>query len=103
MTEKPEFKEKAVRIVWDSDEDLPALYSNHLYISHSGETEFHLVFGHLSPPITVNLEEDELPEAVMIKPVAKIVISPKAMEAFIRILNDNYEKFKKLQKGKKNE
>lgn len=103
MIDKPEFQEKVVRIFWASDEDLPALYSNHLHVSHSGETEFHLVFGHLSPPITMNLEEDELPETVKINPIAKIVISPKAMEAFVRILNDNFERYEKQQKGKKND
>lgn len=93
MAEKPEFKEKPVRILWGSDEDLPALYSNHLYVSHAGDTEFHLVFGHLSPPLTMGMEESELPGAVIIKPVAKLVVSPKVMKAFLSILNENLEKF----------
>jgi hypothetical protein len=103
MTEKPELKEKEIRILWSSDDDLPSLYANHLYVSHAGDTEFHLIFGHLSPPITLNLKEDELPENVIIKPVAKLVIGPKAMEAFLTILNDNWEKFDERQKGEKNE
>lgn len=103
MAEKPELKEKPVRILWGSDEDLPALYSNHLYVSHAGETEFHLVFGHLSPPLTVGLEEDELPNEVIIKPVAKLVMSPDVMKAFVTILNDNLERFKKKEKGIENE
>ncbi len=103
MAEKPEFKEKPVRILWSSDEDLPALYSNQLYVSHAGETEFHLVFGHLSPPLTAGLEESELPDAVNIKPVAKLVMSPDVMKAFVQILVDNLKKFEEKQKGKENE
>jgi len=38
-------KAKQIRIVWGSDEGLPTLYSNHFYVSHAGEFEFHVVFG----------------------------------------------------------
>jgi hypothetical protein len=103
MVEKPEIKEKPVRVLWGSDEDLDAIYSNHLFISHAGESEFHLIFGHLSPPLTIGLDEDELPDSVTIKPVTKLVLSPEVMKAFARIINDNLEKFESKQKGKDNE
>lgn len=103
MAEKSNIKEKEVRIIWDSDEELPTIYANHLFVSHAGDTEFHLVLGHLSPPITLNLEENELPEFVKIKPVAKLVIGPKAMEAFLKILNENWKKFDVRQKGEQND
>lgn len=103
MAEKPIIKEKTARIVWGSDEDLPAYYANHMYISHAGETEFHLIFGHLSPPLTINLEEDELPDYVTIKPVAKLVMSSDVMRSFVRLLVDNLERFEEKQKGKKND
>ena len=99
MTEKSNIKEKEVRIIWDSEAELPSSYANHLFVSHAGDTEFHLVFGHLSPPVTINLDESELPEFVKIKPVAKLVIGPKAMEAFLEIINDNWKKFEERQKG----
>lgn len=98
-----EIKEKRIKIVWGSDESLPALYANHLYVSHAGETEFHLVFGHLSPPLTMGFDESELPDAVKIKPVTKIVISPDAMRAFVRLLSDNLVAFESRQKGKSSE
>jgi len=99
MTEKKEnIQEKAVRIVWDSDTNLPALYANHLSVSHAGGTEFHIIFGHLSPPLTMGLGEDELPDVVKIKPVAKIVVSPKVMKAFLTVLNDNFKNFEDLSK-----
>ena len=88
-------KEKGIRVVWGSDEDLPVIYANQLYISHGGETEFHLLFGHLSPPLTVGLTEDELPDMIKVKPVAKIVLAPKVMRGFVDALNINLEKFDK--------
>ncbi|MFH1907831.1 MAG: DUF3467 domain-containing protein [Chloroflexota bacterium] len=98
-----ETKEKRIKIIWGSDENLPALYANHLYVSHAGETEFHLVFGHLSPPLTMGIDESELPDSVKIKPVVKIVISPDAMRAFVRLLSDNLGAFEGRQKEKSNE
>jgi len=102
MTENTElkFKEKEIRIVWGSDENIPALYANHLFISHVGEFEFHLIFGHLSPPLALGLHEGELPDYVQIKPVAKIVISPEAMKKFVEAIDDNLNKFIEKQKGK---
>ncbi|MEW5827962.1 MAG: DUF3467 domain-containing protein [Chloroflexota bacterium] len=91
---------KQIRIVWGSDEELPALYANHIYVSHAGETEFHLVFGHLSPPLMMASDENELPDTVKIKPVSKIVITPDVMRAFVRLLADNLEKYEEKTKGK---
>lgn len=93
--EKPEIKEKPIRLVWGSPEELPALYANHIQVSHAGGTEFHIVFGHAAPPLTVGLLEDELPDKVVIKPVSEIVVSPDVMKAFVRVLADNLESFEK--------
>jgi hypothetical protein len=104
MAEKknPKPKEKPIRIIWDPGDDLPVLYANQLFVSHAGDTEFHLVFGHLFPPLTMGLEEAELPDRVRIKPVAKIVISPEAMKAFSEVLVKNYQIYAKNHKDNKN-
>lgn len=52
-------------------DDLPAYYSNHLYISHGGEHEFYLIFGHLTPPLVIGLSEEEVPNEIEIKPQQK--------------------------------
>jgi hypothetical protein len=99
MTTEPKAG-KQIRVVWGSDEELPALYANHFYVSHAGEIEFHVVFGHLSPPLTMGADEAELPESIKIKPVSKIVMGPDAMRAFAAILNENLEKYdEKKKKG----
>jgi hypothetical protein len=103
MTDKTEPKEKKIRILWGSDEDIPALYANHLLVSFAGGSEFHLIFGHLSPPLLLGREESELPDSVKIKPVAKIVISPAGMKQFIEALNKNYAKYESQQERSEND
>ncbi len=89
-----ETKEKKIRILWDSGENISSVFANQLYISHAGGKEFHITFGHLTPPIVFGLEEDEIPESVSIKPVAKIVVSPDVMEEFVNAMNENFQSFK---------
>jgi hypothetical protein len=87
---------KQVRIVWGSGENVPAHYANHLVVSFAGGTEFHLTFGHLSPPLTLGLDESELPDKLIVEPVAKIVASPDVMRAFVQLLKSNLENFEKM-------
>ena len=87
------------RVVWEHEDSLPVLYSNQLIISHSGGSEFYLLFGHLSPPLPPNLTaEGKKSEFVSVKPIARIVVSPSAMENFIEAMSRNIEKFKEQEK-----
>jgi len=101
MIEK-ERKEKVVRLKWGEPDDAPPIYANHFYVTHSSENEFHLVFGYFMPPLTIGLEEDELPDSVEIKPVARMVISPEFMGKIVDAINENFSKYKD-KKGMKNE
>ena len=92
MNEKG-IKEKIVRMIWGKSDDTPPIYANQLYITHSGEDEFHLVFGYFMPPLTIGLEEEELPNSVEIKQVAKIVVSPEFMKKVVDAVNKNYSKY----------
>jgi hypothetical protein len=87
-------KEKKIRILWDPGEDIQLVFANQLNISHAGGKEFHLTFGQLIPPIVFGLEEDEIPDSISVKPVAKIVVSPDVMQEFVTAMNDNYQRFK---------
>lgn len=93
MIEKEKLKEKMLRLVWDEGEDIPYVYANHIYVTHQGGSEFHIMFGHAAPPLLLGKEEDELPDSVAIKPVAKIVTSPDAARAFLEVLTENIEKY----------
>lgn len=100
--EKEPAKEKMIRVVWGNPEDAPAMYANHIQVTHGGDTEFHITFGHLIPPLTHGLDESEIPEQLTVKPVAVIITSPDVMRAFVRVLTDNLEIFEK-RKGQKKE
>jgi hypothetical protein len=96
----PDKQEKAIRIVWGSEENTEVVYANQILVSHAGDTEFNLVFGLLTPPLTIGFSESELPDQLKIKPVAHIVTSPDVMKAFIRVLVDNLENFEKSKTKK---
>ena len=85
-------EEKEIRIIWDQGDDLPVQYSNHFYVSHQGGAEFHLTFGHMIPPLTIGMSEQELPEILKIKPVSKLVLSPEAMGVLIDVLQKNLDR-----------
>lgn len=98
VTEKPEEIEgtKFVKLDWGSTEELPTIYANHLYITHSGG-EFYIVFGELTPPLELNPEK--LPAQLTIKPVAKIAVTSERMIRFAEAIGDNTEKYKeKIEK-----
>ena len=100
--EHPQTTEKRVRIIWDQGEDLPVHYANNFYVTHQGGSEFHLIFGHLIPPLTIGMTESEIPDILKVTPVSKIVLSPDAIETLIGILQSNLEKFQE-KKGKEND
>ena len=98
---KPEVKQKIIRLVWGSPDELPTVFANQLQVSHGGGPEFHIFFGHATPPLTYGLEEAEIPDKLKIKPVAKIVVTPDMMRAIVRVLSENLENFDKTYgKGK---
>lgn len=96
-----EIKEKAIRLIWETNETLPFAYANHIYVSHAGEKEFHIFFGHVAPPLTIGLTEEELPDSVSITPVAKIIVTPEVMSDFLDVLNKNFRSFAEKESASK--
>ncbi|MEW6086660.1 MAG: DUF3467 domain-containing protein [Chloroflexota bacterium] len=99
MTEQknPE-KEKKVRVVWGSNENTPVFYANHIQVTHAGGTEYHITFGHLNPPLTFGLDESEIPNELVVKPLTTIVASPDVMKAFVEVLKGNVAQFEARMK-----
>ncbi len=89
---------KVVRLVWSSADDLPALYSNHLLVTYGGGSEFHIIFGHLTPPLVVTESPEDIPDVFTIKPIAKIVVTPQTMNKFIDVMTKNLERFEERKK-----
>jgi hypothetical protein len=99
-TTKANLEGKVVRLVWSSADDLPTLYANHLFVTHGGESEFHVVFGHLTPPLVLPESPEEIPDIFTIRPVAKIVVTPQTMKKFIEAMAKNLERFEEREKKK---
>lgn len=94
---KAKLEGKVVRLVWSSADDLPALYSNHLLVTHGGESEFHIIFGHLTPPLVITQSPKDIPDVFSIKPIAKIVVTPQTLKKFIDAMTKNLERFEKRE------
>ena len=81
-----------VQTQWESAENVPTIYANHLYISHAGGNEFYLVFGELGPQ--PDLDMNSPPEYLEIEPVAKIAVSSPNMLRFAQVIQNNVDEFK---------
>jgi len=84
-------KEITIPVQWGDTDEIPTLYANHLYITHSGG-EFYLVFGELAP---VNIDQENPPDALEIKPLVKIAVIPENMRKFTEVIKKNVSHFDK--------
>jgi hypothetical protein len=81
-----------ISLQWGDASQISTVYANQLYITHSGG-EFYLVFGELAP--ITNMDKDNLPEYLEIKPVAKIAITPENMLRFSEVIQTNINNFER--------
>ncbi len=89
-----------IKLVWSDASNIPTIYANNLYITHAG-SEFYLVFGELAP--TMELDIDNLPEKLEVKPVAKIAISHENMIKFADVISGNVAKYNEKREQLKEE
>ena len=90
-------KQKKIRVIWEEAGEYKS--ANNLFVAQNAD-EFCLVFGHFAPPNTTNRTVDEVSEIAYVKPVASLVVSPKNLEAFIALLNEQYELYLKKEENK---
>ena len=90
--EKMEPEGIPIFLQWGDASQIPTIYANHLYITHSGG-EFYLVFGELAP--IINIDKDNPPDYLEIKPVVKVAILPKNMLEFAKVIQTNIDNFQK--------
>ena len=83
-----------VRLKWSSPKDLITIYVNHMTITHAG-TEFYLIFGEL--PVPAFMDVKDVPEELEIIPKVRLAISPDAMQAIARVIQENLEGFVKKE------
>jgi len=91
---------KSIGVRWGDSEELPTLYANHLFISHTGP-QFYLVFGELGPHSEfMDIGPEELPPYVEIEPVAKIAVAHEVMLSIRDTIDNNVKRFIEGQKDK---
>ena len=78
-----------VKLVWDSEaaDELDLLYANQMFISQTKQ-DFVLVFGQATGPVTLEGQ----PSQIRVKPVARIALSPQAMQEFMETINKNWKR-----------
>ncbi len=100
MTEQNEtIKGIPISLKWGEANQIPTIYANHLYITHSGG-EFYLVFGELAA--IINIDKENPPESLEIKPVAKIAITPDNMLRFAEVIQTNLNNYQKMLEAQTN-
>ena len=84
-----EERDVEIPLQWPEKVDLPTISANRLFISHAGR-EFFLIFGEVTPPVWTKTTPERLRklESIEIKPVAKIAISPEAMPAIVKAIQE---------------
>src|SRR4051812_26606154 len=78
-----------IPVSWALGQDIPTQYANQLLISHGGP-EFILVFGVLTPPLT--LDPTAIPDKIEIQPVVKIAVTHEVMMQFSEAIQRNIQK-----------
>ena len=83
---------------WDVPEGLAGLYANNIVVQHT-QYEFVVSFFQTFPPLVLGSPEEraaqiEQLDSVKAKCVARIVVSPERMQAFVDVLASNVEQYR---------
>jgi hypothetical protein len=90
----------AIRLLWGSMTEIPTVYANQLFIAHTGG-EFYLIFGELTPP--PDLDRDNPPDYLEIRPVAKIALSTENMLRVAEVIGENVSQYRGELRGEEDE
>jgi len=103
MDEEEVAARKEIPIEWIIPEDTVTRYASNMVVQHT-ESEFIISFFETQPPIILGTPDEA--EALMsqlrsvrAKCVARVVVSPKRMEEFITVLQNNLAKYQERQAG----
>ncbi len=88
---------RAIKINRINPNGITPIHVNDLLMSHDGK-EIYLTFSEIEPPVL--LDEEDLGKLVSVEAVAKVklVMSPDFLEAIVKLLSENLEKFKLTRK-----
>lgn len=88
-------QEIRIPLEWHVPEELPTHYATNLVIQHT-EHEFFITFFELVPPITLGKTPEEITriESVRARALTRVAVSPKRLEEFIQVMQDNLAKYR---------
>ena len=97
IMDKPKGNVYEIALEWYSPPGLISKYANNVVVTHS-EDEFFISFFEVTPPILIGSPEEirsklEQQQTIRAECVAKIIVSPGKMPAFINALQENFDKF----------
>ena len=88
-----------VRLRWEIPDDMDVLWASNFSIQHTGR-EFLLTFFQAVPPLLIEPTEEELKaiavEGIRAKAVARIALTPAALQELIDVVQVNWASFVKL-------
>ena len=90
-------EEKLVPVEWHYPEELLSRYATNMIVQHS-DHEFVIQFFEVLPPLVLGTPEEQKVQLGGIKSVraecvARVIVAPERMPEFVRVLQDNLEKY----------
>jgi len=85
-------------MLWDSTDDVFSVYATNILVQAT-EQEFYVSFFEARPPFIFVPEDIEKLESVRAECVARVIISPERMTAFLNVMQQQLDAFNR-KKGK---
>lgn len=90
----------AIRIYWDVPDELPTLFSNHIFVSEV-DGQFTLTFGRAHLPYELRLTEEMVErmrnDGLPARAIARIAVSPESMGKYIEAMSLIYQQWRDRQ------
>ena len=102
---KKKTQERVIPMVWNFPDDLLSGYATNMLVQ-AGEQELFISFFELQQPVLLAPEDAAKLESVKAECIAKIIVTPERLTAFIEVLQKQLDAYKlkkaRAQKSKSN-
>ncbi|MBN2187548.1 MAG: DUF3467 domain-containing protein [Dehalococcoidia bacterium] len=95
-----ENKRVALRIQIEGANEVPIIYINYTFVSHTSD-EFFLTFAQLHPPYLISPTKEDIDglKSIPATVVSRIALTPSKFKELIDALQDNYNKYTKQKES----
>lgn len=91
-SKQPSGKERDIDLHFILPPDLPLLYVDNIQVTHT-QSEFLISFMQSRPPLLMSEKEWDSVKSIESKCVARVILNPMKMQAFVQALNTNFRKY----------